>query len=195
MRKILVAVLIGVVAVLVGGGPLLATLHSLVFDHQSPPCPGAEHLLVLSHGFLGTPTTMKYLENEMNRNGFCEKKIRVYKPIKNFGSTTDGVDKGGKRLADEVAQVLSEQPSLRDVSFIGLSLGGVYCRAAAAELWARGLVKSETNPNGIALNLFVSLASPHAGTGDALSAFEAWFASKVIGRPFLPVPSLCFNSA
>jgi triacylglycerol esterase/lipase EstA (alpha/beta hydrolase family) len=188
MRKIIIAVLIAVIAVLFGGGPLLATLHSLVVDHQSPPCPGAEHLLVLSHGFLGTPTTMKYLENEMNRNGFCEKKIRVYKPIKNFGSTTDGVEKGGKRLADEVTQVLADQPSLRDVSFIGLSLGGVYCRAAAAELWERGVVKSDTNPNGVPLRLFVSLASPHAGTGDALSAFESWFASKVIGLSVSPLP-------
>jgi hypothetical protein len=46
-----------------------------------------------------------------------------------FRRTRDGVQAGGERLAREVMSVASCIPSLRKISFVGNSLGGLYSRS------------------------------------------------------------------
>ena len=71
---------------------------------------------------------------------------------------------GGARLADEVDMLLREFPTVNAVSFVGLSLGGLYSRYALGEL-------HERHPDLHLANL-VTLATPHAGVRGHLGWFH-----------------------
>lgn len=89
----------------------------------------------------------------------------------NSGKTSDGVEAGGIRVAKEVNNLIKdiceneeegEGSEAKDydisISFIGNSLGGLYARAAVADVdWVL--------PNGKALtpNVFCTTATPHLG--------------------------------
>ena len=60
------------------------------------------------------------------------------------------------RVANEVRGLLREFPSIEHISFIGMSLGGMYNRFALTEL------VHDANVTVSPVN-FITLASPHAG--------------------------------
>lgn len=103
--------------------------------------------------------------------------IAAYRAHANFGviqslfTTTDGVEKGGQRLAQEIQDLAEQNPSLRSYSLVCISLGGLYCRYAAGVLH---------NTSSFALEPinFVSIASPHLGVRDHLSEIYRWAARK-----------------
>lgn len=88
-----------------------------------------------------------------------------YGKVHSFFTTTDGIEVGGNRLAAEVADVAQKHSkSLRRISFVGVSLGGIYCRWAAHVL-------SDLNAGtiaGLKPHLYISLASPHLGVAHSL---------------------------
>ncbi len=80
-----------------------------------------------------------------------------------FLSTADGIDVGGERIADEIAALLISRPQTTQLSFVSLSLGGLYARYAVSALEQRGAL------TGLHLKNFLTLATPHLGVAGHLA--------------------------
>ncbi len=97
--------------------------------------------------------------------------VHVHAAEANWGSlfsvfsTTDGIAAGGMRVADEVQSVLTLHPHLKSLSFVALSLGGLYSRFAVKLLHQRGVLERVSPVN------FITLASPHLGVAGRLNSF------------------------
>ncbi|KAG5015413.1 hypothetical protein JHK85_021549 [Glycine max] len=162
-----------------------------------------DHLLVLVHGILaryyievqlegimifilfmisGT-ADWTYAEAELKRR--LGKNFLIYVSSSNtYTKTFTGIDGAGKRLADEVLQVVKKTKSLKRISFLAHSLGGLFARYAIAVLYSPDtysrdqpgdLANSMTeNSQGTTLSRggmiaglepinFITLATPHLG--------------------------------
>ncbi|KAL2647666.1 hypothetical protein AAZV13_05G132100 [Glycine max] len=139
-----------------------------------------DHLLVLVHGILGDWT---YAEAELKRR--LGKNFLIYVSSSNtYTKTFSGIDGAGKRLADEVLQVVKKTKNLKRISFLAHSLGGLFARYAIAVLYSLdtysrdqpgNLANSVTgNSQGTSLSRggmiaglepinFITLATPHLG--------------------------------
>lgn len=93
-------------------------------------CNQSKHLVVLSHGLMGTAKDLTYLATKLQQRGFtvltsqCNELFRSYQ----------GIAKGAERLVEEVHQIKKQHPDLARVSFVGNSLGGLYVRYAISLL-------------------------------------------------------------
>ncbi|XP_051135395.1 uncharacterized protein LOC127254355 [Andrographis paniculata] len=140
-----------------------------------------DHLLVLVHGILASPSDWTYFEAELKRR--LGKKFLIYASSCNmYTKTFTGIDGAGKRLADEVMQVVKKTQSLKKISFLAHSLGGLFARYAISVLYSpNGSYQSDdkavspatkfktlhsSNRGSIAglqaIN-FITLATPHLG--------------------------------
>ncbi|XP_044461094.1 uncharacterized protein LOC123192569 isoform X2 [Mangifera indica] len=94
-----------------------------------------DHLLVLVHGILASPSDWTYVEAELKRR--LGRNFLIYASSSNtYTKTFTGVDGAGKRLADEVMQVVKKTDSLKKISFLAHSLGGLFARYAVAVLYS-----------------------------------------------------------
>ncbi|THG16635.1 hypothetical protein TEA_022820 [Camellia sinensis var. sinensis] len=101
-----------------------------------------------------------------------------------YTKTFAGIDGAGKRLADEIMQIVKRTESLKRISFLAHSLGGVFARYAIAVLYSPAAfdgdqsndLPASTNANlktacssrrGMIAKLepvnFITLATPHLG--------------------------------
>ncbi|KAL3820298.1 hypothetical protein ACJIZ3_006203 [Penstemon smallii] len=140
-----------------------------------------DHLLVLVHGIMGSPSDWTYFEAELkNRLG---KKFLIHASSCNsYTKTFTGIDGAGKRLADEVMQIVKKTKSLKRISFLAHSLGGLFARYAVAVLFTPAVssesddiaVSTSTNLKtscssirgliaGLEAINFITLATPHLG--------------------------------
>ncbi|KAG5029497.1 hypothetical protein JHK87_013011 [Glycine soja] len=142
-----------------------------------------DHLLVLVHGILGSTGDWTYAEAELKRR--LGKNFLIYVSSSNtYTKTFSGIDGAGKRLADEVLQVVKKTKNLKRISFLAHSLGGLFARYAIAVLYSLdtysrdqpgNLANSVTgNSQGTSLSRggmiaglepinFITLATPHLG--------------------------------
>ncbi|KAL2484086.1 Hydrolase-like protein family [Forsythia ovata] len=140
-----------------------------------------DHLLVLVHGILASPSDWTYFEAELKRR--LGKKFLTYASSSNtYTKTFTGIDGAGKRLADEVVQVVKRTESLKKISFLAHSLGGLFARHAIGVLYVPNVsymsddIASSTGTNlktlfssnkGLIAGLepinFITLATPHLG--------------------------------
>ncbi|ETO30841.1 hypothetical protein RFI_06277 [Reticulomyxa filosa] len=74
--------------------------------------------------------------------------------------TSDGIDHGGKRLSQSIVQLVTQYPSIKRLSLIGGSLGGLYIRHAITQLYDYDRHRFQYGLEGAN---FVTLASPHLG--------------------------------
>ncbi|KAH9563219.1 hypothetical protein CY35_05G113700 [Sphagnum magellanicum] len=147
-----------------------------------------DHLVVLVHGILASPSDWKYVEGEL-KSRLGNKFLIHASSVNSFLQTLAGIDLGGKRLADEVQQIVDGAPSLKRISFVAHSLGGLFARYAIAmlytpqvgynedvilleELESRGgshefpgfqQSHEEAKVAGLEAVNFITLASPHLG--------------------------------
>jgi len=141
------------------------------------------HLVILVHGLHGSASNLeniKKLLSEKHNSIYC------FCCISNDGflKTHDGIDVAGKRIANEVIQLISdmEKENLRVnmVSFIGHSLGGLICRYAIGILFEREIFK-----NCIPMN-FITLATPHVGSRRTprgiLNPLISWFTTTFLSN-------------
>ncbi|KAF5729167.1 putative lipase [Tripterygium wilfordii] len=140
-----------------------------------------DHLLVLVHGILASPSDWTYVEAELKRR--IGRNFLIYASSCNtYTKTFSGIDGAGKRLADEVLKVVQTTEGLKRISFLAHSLGGLFARYAVAVLYSpitesqagdsanSVIVNSPTalrsRPGTIAglepIN-FITLATPHLG--------------------------------
>eukprot|EP00252_Welwitschia_mirabilis_P026288 TRINITY_DN8553_c0_g1_i2.p1 TRINITY_DN8553_c0_g1~~TRINITY_DN8553_c0_g1_i2.p1 ORF type:complete len:378 (+),score=75.43 TRINITY_DN8553_c0_g1_i2:187-1320(+) len=148
-----------------------------------------DHLLVLVHGILASPSDWKYFESELKRR--IGQNYLIYASADNsYTQTLHGIDVSGRRLAEEVRKVIAKTPSLRKISFVAHSLGGLFARYAIAILYREnqdlyhssgktGLILSDEKPvaklqehnpkfpkatiAGLEAVNFITLATPHLG--------------------------------
>lgn len=142
-----------------------------------------DHLLVLVHGILASPSDWTYAEAELKRR--LGRNFLIYASSCNSHTKTfAGVDGAGKRLAEEVLQVVKKRESLKRISFLAHSLGGLFARYAVAALYSEcdssgtqsnnvtdssdgNLQTSTPSTQGMIAGLepvsFITLATPHLG--------------------------------
>ncbi|XP_009759548.1 uncharacterized protein LOC107779233 isoform X2 [Nicotiana tabacum] len=140
-----------------------------------------EHLLVLVHGILASPGDWTYVQAELRRR--LGRNFLIYASSCNtYTKTFTGIDGAGERLADEVRLVVNKRESLKKISFLAHSLGGLIARYAVAALYSsNGSEQTDdtvtsTNANlkpvgslneGLIAGLepvnFITLATPHLG--------------------------------
>ncbi|TVU12543.1 hypothetical protein EJB05_46194 [Eragrostis curvula] len=145
---------------------------------------GPDHLLILVHGIMASPSDWTYGEAVLKRR--LGDNFFIYASSSNiYTRTFDGIDMAGRRLADEVSDVVRKMSSLRKISFLAHSLGGLFARYAISILYspetkntgqsgarnvptARNSEKSQcTSELGAIAGLepinFITLATPHLG--------------------------------
>ncbi|CAH8355515.1 unnamed protein product [Eruca vesicaria subsp. sativa] len=137
-----------------------------------------DHLLVLVHGILASPSDWLYVEAEMKTR--LGRRFLIYASSSNtFTKTFGGIDGAGKRLAEEVRQVVQKSKSLKKISFLAHSLGGLFARHAVAVLYSApisqqvsdGAAVSNSGNSHILRGMiaglepinFITLATPHLG--------------------------------
>ncbi|XP_059666907.1 lipid droplet phospholipase 1-like [Cornus florida] len=136
----------------------------------------ADHLVVMIHGILGSATDWKFAAEQFVR--MLPDKVFVHCSERNMSKLSlDGVDVMGERLAEEVLEVIKQRPSVRKISFVAHSVGGLAARFAIGRLYrppkrenAEDLpVKAcEKEPKGTIGGLepmnFITVATPHLGS-------------------------------
>ncbi|KAL7214531.1 hypothetical protein ACSBR1_026858 [Camellia fascicularis] len=112
--------------------------------------------------------------------------------------TLDGVDVMGERLAGEVLQVIKQKTSLRKISFVAHSVGGVVARYAIGKLFRLPRsengeelssksceVESKGTIGGLEPMNFITVATPHLGSrgnNQVPFLFGVLYLEKVAGR-------------
>ncbi|VFQ97101.1 unnamed protein product [Cuscuta campestris] len=135
-----------------------------------------EHLLILVHGIMGSPGDWTYVQAKLKRQ--LGRHYLIYASSCNtYTKTFAGIDGAGKRLAEEIRLVVNEKSSLKKISFLAHSLGGLIARYAIAVLYTPIIssnlydVSKEQPPcpsnKGLIAELepvsFITLATPHFG--------------------------------
>ena len=122
---------------------------------------GPTHLFVLVHGLGGAPEDLSCLERGILKRAGSS--ALVLKPGCNLAIRSfDGVPNGAARIAAEIeATARAYRASLRTVSLVGNSLGGLYARHCAAQLYD---AESRTIA-GLVPATYLTTATPHLGVG------------------------------
>ncbi|XP_048490300.1 uncharacterized protein LOC104900483 isoform X2 [Beta vulgaris subsp. vulgaris] len=151
---------------------------------------GPDHLLVLVHGILASPSDWTYFEAELKKR--LGRNFLIYASSSNsYTKTFGGIDGAGKRLAEEVRQIVQRTESLKKISFLAHSLGGLFARYAVAVLYTPNNLGDgdiddtlgRSMKHGVIAGLepinFITLASPHLGVRGRKQLPLLW------GLPFL----------
>ncbi|KAK8976768.1 hypothetical protein V6N11_047538 [Hibiscus sabdariffa] len=147
-----------------------------VENGKNDPDPNPDHLLVLVHGILASPSDWTYAEAELKRR--LGRNFLIYaSSVNSHTKTFAGIDGAGKRLADEVLQVVNKTESLKRISFLAHSLGGLLARYAIAMLYSESDSSGTLSDSVIDSSVpsrrgmiagqepisFITLATPHLG--------------------------------
>ena len=150
------------------------------------------HLVVLVHGYMGSDREQEYLgealieeskksigkDDDDDDDDSCQQQQQqqqhkhqfiILNSKANVNDSTDGISKGGQRLAAEISEWIQlhttevqqskqSDSTIMTLSLIGNSLGGLYSRYALAEL---DLFNDDKNK--ILPLLFCTTSSPHLG--------------------------------
>ncbi|KAE9979970.1 hypothetical protein EG328_000615 [Venturia inaequalis] len=128
-------------------------------DHTNPS--SADHLCVFVHGLWGNPNHLAYLSSAL-RDKYAQDKIHILAVKRNAGSFTyDGIELGGERVTQEIEDKLEELArngtTIKKLSVVGYSLGGLVARYAIGLLYHKGWFDKLEPVN------FTTFASPHLG--------------------------------
>lgn len=94
----------------------------------------ADHLVVMVHGILGSSKDWMFAAEQFVST--LPDKVFVHRSERNTASLTlDGVDVMGERLAHEILELIKQNPSLRKISFVAHSVGGLVARYVIGKLF------------------------------------------------------------
>eukprot|EP01083_Nonionella_stella_P083948 232204_1 len=144
-----------------------------VYRFQFKTCDKPDHLIVVQHGF-GAPWLHSYplgkwisklasrRATSTRSGGYLIHVIRSNSRDYVFGlyATCLGIERGGQRTLSEIKSILHDHPSITKISLIGSSLGGLYVREVAKQLYNPHTHSLYNNLLGMN---FVTLATPHLG--------------------------------
>ncbi|KAG5558284.1 hypothetical protein RHGRI_008269 [Rhododendron griersonianum] len=136
----------------------------------------ADHLVVMVHGILGSSKDWKFAAEQFVR--MIPDKVFVHRSERNTASLTlDGVDVMGDRLAEEILELIKQKPSLRKISFVAHSVGGLVARYVIGRLFRppRSNNTEDSLPKsceelskgtigGLEPMNFITAATPHLGS-------------------------------
>ncbi|XP_010277037.1 PREDICTED: uncharacterized protein LOC104611600 [Nelumbo nucifera] len=130
-----------------------------------------DHLLVLVHGILASPSDWTYVEAELKRR--LGSKFLIYASSSNtYTKTFTGIDGAGRRLANEVIQVVQQTESLKKISFLAHSLGGLFARYTVGVLYSSNTCISD-HPDDLADSSYgKSEVSACSSKGDTIAGLE-----------------------
>lgn len=115
----------------------------------------SDHLVVLSHGIMGTGDDLGYLANLLETGGCMVLKSRSNENFKSF----NGIKACGEALAKEILSCVQRNLNLKRISFVGNSLGGLYARYSISILFS----ERDGTIAGLMPYRFMSIATPHLG--------------------------------
>jgi hypothetical protein len=144
------------------------------------------HVMVLAHGIMGNHKELAYVKQALEREFVAattaEENFLVYSASSNDHNTLDGIEAGGRRLAEEINDLLKSlsqkttpraSASTISLSILGNSLGGLYARYALAHIdWKPPPEPQSSNGEcedsyvPVIPRVFVSIAAPHLGVRD-----------------------------
>ncbi len=118
-----------------------------------------EHLIVLSHGLMGRPTDLDYLAGLLiSQQG----SLVLQSKANEYINSLKGIPFGAKKLAEEIISFKNQNPSVKNISFVGNSLGGLYARYALKLLHN----SSDNSICGLTPHKFMTIATQHLGVRD-----------------------------
>ena len=120
-----------------------------------PMSNNADHLIILTHGIMGTGEDLAYLGKLLEKNGCTVLKSVSNENFKSLG----GFKTGGEKLASEIVNHVAQHNGLKRISVVGNSLGGLYAR------YAMKILFNDTDDTiaGLRPHRFMSIATPHLG--------------------------------
>ena len=134
-----------------------ANYHTMTADHET-------HLCVLCHGVMGKPENLDALRRELSaKNEVLLLVPSCYSRFRSLDGTVprpDGSDRGecaacerpvlptgihvcGRRVVEEIEALVGRCPSLRYLSLLGFSLGGLVAHFVAGELLRRNFLGAD----------------------------------------------------
>ncbi|KAL6580625.1 hypothetical protein OROMI_008649 [Orobanche minor] len=147
-----------------------------VYSSKDSDALSADHLVVMVHGILGSASDWKFGAEKFVQR--LPDKVFVHCSERNAAKLTlDGVDIMGERLAEEVLEVIKKKPSLKKISFVAHSVGGLVARYAIGRLYrppnkgsgedvsANGSIEeSKCTIASLEPINFITVATPHLGS-------------------------------
>ena len=125
------------------------------------------------HGLLGTRSDWKIISQELRQQLKGQGLLLYASKVNQHERTLSGIDTCGKRVAEEIRQLVAEHPSLRRISFLGHSMGGLISRYAVGA----NFDPVTKTVFGLEACHFVTIATPHLGChtdGEAQVPFLGW---------------------
>jgi len=131
------------------------------------------HLAVVVHGLFGSDVDLfkpaqvmrQVLADETGGKGEEEEDghVMVFVPKSNNGGLTlQGIEACGSRLVEEISNLVGNHKSLRTISLIGHSLGGLLTRYAAGQAYD----PEKKTIFGLEPLHYISVVTPHLGNND-----------------------------
>ena len=130
------------------------------------------HLAVVVHGLFGSDVDLfkpaqvmrQVLADETGGKGEEEDgDVMVFVPKSNNGGLTlQGIEACGSRLVEEISNLVKNHKSLRTISLIGHSLGGLLTRYAAGQAYD----PEKKTIFGLEPLHYISVVTPHLGNND-----------------------------
>eukprot|EP00912_Choanoflagellata_sp_UC4_P002273 UC4_evm8s1434 len=127
------------------------------------------HIIVLVPGLYGRSSDLRFVselfdELSIKRDGVL--KIETFRPnSNNFPRSYDGIKTCGNRLFEELVSYLRQREkegvTIKLVSFIAMSIGGLFVRWCVGRMLETGIIGKENS--SYKLDSYVSVATPHAG--------------------------------
>eukprot|EP01084_Bolivina_argentea_P269737 458495_1 len=121
---------------------IIEKLYKFQFKTSDNP----DHLIVIQHGFLApwiqSYPLGKYFSKIATQKTNINKSYLIHVIRANssdyvfgFYATCNGIQKGGTRTCNEIKNILRKYKSIQKISLIGSSLGGLYAREVAKQLY------------------------------------------------------------
>ncbi|RYR42202.1 hypothetical protein Ahy_A08g038673 [Arachis hypogaea] len=103
-------------------------------DASDSQRPKPTHLIIMVNGLIGSAKNWKFAAKQFLKR-YPHDAVVHCSECNPARLTFDGVDVMGDRLAKEVIVVIKRHPSVKKISFVGHSLGGLVARYAIAKLY------------------------------------------------------------
>ena len=150
-------------------GLFLVVLLAIAWISVVTSLSSSKHLIVLVHGLMGNERDLEYLGDRLSAVGDCV----VLRSASNANyKSLQGVRLGAERLIEEIREVKKAHKDLEKISFVGNSLGGIFCRYAL-KLLSYHTKEGEKmlyldEKNSLLPLMFITIATPHLGVRDNL---------------------------
>jgi hypothetical protein len=130
------------------------------------------HLIVLTHGYLGSQKYLLYLIYTLSQ--ISDSYLLISQSNESVAGTKYNLHVMGKRLQTEVLEFITDKSDLKYISFIGISLGGLVNRVCIGLGYNKGKIYN------LEPLYYISFATPHLGITDSKKIYHT--ACRVVSK-------------